>query len=274
MPFYLLENEPIAPGLRRIANEQIGIALRDLSDAAIPGHRKVHSLRTRCKKLRGLLRLTQPLMGDAFRLEDQRFRTAAKQLAGNRDMEVCARTIASLDGQAEQMTVLTRPVSVKEMESSRQILTTCLEAVEAWPLDIHGFYDIAPGFARTYRKCLDAWENVIREQSDEHFHRLRRWGKYHWYQVRILERLNKQELRKRRKKLRKLQLALGDAHDIVLLQAYLGSDVNPDMPLLQRATARKDELYADAVKTGRRLFAVSVSELVADCSRYWADQRR
>ena len=273
MPFYLLKNEPIAPGLRRIASEQIGIALSDLADAAVPRHRKVHSMRTRCKKLRGLLRLPQPLMGDVFRREDQRFRTAARQLAGNRDMEVCARTIASLNGATEQTKVLQQPDSLEEIESSRQILSISLDAVEAWPLDLRGFHDIAPGFARTYRKSLDAWESVLREQSDESFHRLRRWAKYHWYQVRILERLNKKKLRKRRRRLRTLQLRLGDAHDLVLLQAFLRPDVEPDMQLLQLASTRKIELYADAMKTGQKLFAVPVSVLLAECSRYWADQR-
>jgi len=273
MPFYLLKNEPIAPGLRRIASEQIGIALSDLADEAVPRHRKVHSMRTRCKKLRGLLRLPQPLMGDVFRREDQRFRTAARQLAGNRDMEVCARTIASLNGTTEQTKVLPQPVSEEEIESSRQILSISLDAVETWPLDLGGFHDIAPGFAKTYRKSLNAWESVLREQSDENFHRLRRWAKYHWYQVRILERLNRKKLRKRRRRLRTLQLRLGDAHDLVLLQSFLRPDVEPDMQLLQRASIRKSELYTDAMKVGQKLFAVPVSVLLAECSRYWADQR-
>ena len=273
MPFYLQKNEPIEPGLRRIACEQIGIALSDFANEAVPRHRKVHSMRTRCKKMRGLLRLPQPLMGDAFRREDQRFRTAARQLAGNRDMEVCARTIVSLGGSTKHMKVQLQPVSAEEIESSRQILLTCLDAVEAWPLKLRGFHDIAPGFARTYRKSLGAWERVLREQSDENFHRLRRWAKYHWYHVRILERLNKKKLRERRKRLRRLQLTLGDAHDLVLLHAFLRPDVEADIQLLRRAGARKEELYADAMKTCQKLFAVQVSDLVADCSRYWADNR-
>ena len=106
---------------------------------------------------RGLLRLPQPLMGDTFRKEDQRFRTAARQLAGNRDMEVVAKTLAALGGPAEQTKVVPQPISGEQMESSRQILSICRDAVETWPLDLRGFHDIAPGFARTYRKTLKAW---------------------------------------------------------------------------------------------------------------------
>lgn len=272
MPFYLHKNEPLAPGLRRIASEQIGYALSEIADDEIPVHRMVHALRTRCKKLRGLLRLTKPVMSDSFQLEDQRYRAAARELAGSRDMEVRAKTIALLNGPAEKSEISHREVSEEAIERSREILAECLDSVEAWSLDLHGFYDIAPGFARTYWKCRDAWNTVLQEYSDEGFHRLRRWTKYHWYQIRILERLNKQELRKRREKLRKLQLVLGDAHDLVLLQAYLEADVDTDTPLLQRAISRKNELYADAINIGQEVFVVRVSELVADCSRYWADR--
>ena len=274
MPFYLFKNEPIAQGLRRIAREQIITGLDDSADDEIPVHQGVHSLRIRCKKLRGLLRLPRPLMGEAFALEDQRIREAARRLAENRDREVIARTIASFDGSDWQPGTEQHSVSRKDLEWSRRILSNCLDAIDDWPLDLNGFYDIAPGFARTYRKSLGAWERVEALQSDHNFHRLRRWGKYHWYHIRILERLNKPVLRKRRKKLRKLQLTLGDAHDLAMLQAFLCTEENADERMLEQVTARKKELYAQAIKTGREIFSVPVSELVANLSRYWADQHR
>ena len=272
MPFYLLQNEPIAPGLRRIAREQITIGLRDSGDDMISLHRGVHSLRIRCKKLRGLLRLQQPLMGSVFLVEDQRIRNAARHLAENRDREVVAKALASFNDSTRQPGEGQPSVSAQDLEQSRRILMQCLAATDDWPPDLHGFYDLAPGFAGTYRKCLGAWEHVLEEQSDENFHRLRRWGKYHWYHIRILERLNKPKLRKRRKKLRRLQLALGDAHDLALLQAHLGTEQIDDRHLLEQVRLRKETLYAGALRSGRQIFDVPVSDLVADLSRYWADQ--
>ncbi|MBT8075119.1 MAG: CHAD domain-containing protein [Gammaproteobacteria bacterium] len=272
MPFHLIKREPIAPGLRRIAREQIIIGLEDSADTSIPGNRGVHSLRIRCKKLRGLLRLPQPLMGDTFAIEDRRIRRAAKQLAQNRDSQVIARLIASFDGSTPEPAREQQPVSRQDVEASRRILTKCLEAVDDWPLDLHGFYDIAPGFARTYRKCLAAWQRVMVLPSDQNFHRLRKWGKYHWYHIRILERLNKPVLRKRRKRLRKLQLTLGDAHDLVLLQSYLGVREHADEQLLRQVTERKNQLYEMAVSNGRKLFRTPANELVANLSRCWAEQ--
>ena len=93
VPFYIRQHEPIAPALRRIAHEQIGIALGKFADDAVPADQQVHSLRARCKKMRGLLRLPRPLMGDAFDVEDQRFRAAGKLLGVHRETEVLTRTI-------------------------------------------------------------------------------------------------------------------------------------------------------------------------------------
>ena len=262
MTFYLHEHEAIAPGLRRIANEQMGNVLNALADDAVPVEEKVHGLRTCCKKMRSLLRLARPVMGDFYKAQDKKFRKAAKQLAGHRDDEVVARTIALLDGEVERAEAPGLPVPPEVIERSGSILQECKAAVDDWPLDIGGFDDIAPGFAKTYRKCLDAWGAACREPGDEIFHRLRRFTKYHWYQVRILERLNRAALHERRESLRELQLALGDAHDIVLLEEALATQDDPDTELLQRAIARKERLYAEATALCEILYAPADDDLI------------
>ena len=150
MPFYILKNEAITLGLRRIAHEQIGIVLGAVEDDALPAARKVHSLRARCKKMRGLLRLARPVMGEAYKAEDLKFRAAAKQLAGYRDNEVLARTIALLGGPAAPGPDPDLPAPREAIESSGRIMRECKAGVDGWPLNIEGFDDIAPGFAQTY----------------------------------------------------------------------------------------------------------------------------
>jgi hypothetical protein len=273
MTFYLHEHEEIAPGLRRIAHEQIGHVLGALVDDAVPVEEKVHALRTCCKKMRSLLRLARPVMGDTYKIQDRRFRSAARQLADHRDSEIVAKTIGLLGGSPGQALAPGLPVPATAIEASGNILRECGDAVDGWPLDIGGFEDIAPGFAWTYQKCLDAWDAVQSEPSDEAFHRLRRFTKYHWYQVRILERLNRKAIHEQRKSLRRLQLALGNAHDIALLQDAFESLDDPDTQLLQRGIARKNELYAQATVLCERLYAPSADDLVADFSHWWAEGR-
>jgi CHAD domain-containing protein len=271
MTFHLRSNEALADGLRRIASEQIRIALCHIDDSAIPQDTKVHSLRKRCKKMRGLLRLAKPLAEDVFEIEDQKFRAAGKQLAANRDADVYVKTVRSLTGADVEVESPRHAVFGSAIDNSRKILEECLDDVEYWPLDVEGFVDIGPGFARTYRHCVGAWGEVLRNPADEKFHRLRKWTKYHWYQVRILERLNKGEMRERRQALRKLQLDLGDAHDLYVLQTILASNARPDMQLLERAIARKHELYADVIGQGQELFSLSPDELVARCATWWVE---
>ncbi len=270
MSFYLLKKEPIAEGLRRISHEQIDIALNNFQDESMPQHRQVHSLRARCKKLRGLLRLVQLPMGEAFQAEDRRFRAAGKALGEHREQEVVAKTIRSLDDSNSRADVAPIPVPPDTIAHSLAILSACKATVDQWPLDIHGYADIAPGFSRTYRKCLQAYDKILRERNDANFHRLRRWAKYHWYQVRILERLNKSEIRKQRNRLRKLHLALGEAHDLAVVQTVLASPDHPDRHLLQRAADRKNALYADATRLCGNIFTQSADDLVSDYARWWA----
>ena len=272
MPYYLQTHELIDPGLRRIAAEQIDIGLHDFADTRVPEHRKVHSLRIRCKKVRGVLRLIEPMMGDAFSIEDERYRAAAKQLAGNRDEEICARLIVALGGSVDDIAISPRPVRIEEQNKSLAMLRAGKAAVDTWPVALDGFSDIASGFARTYRRCLFAWEAAQKLASDELFHRFRRWAKYHWYHIRILERLNKAKFRPRRKVLRKLQVRLGDAHDYVLLESFLVQRGGTDDRMLRMAAIRKSELYAEALRLGEAVFNVPVERLVADFTGLWADR--
>ena len=269
MPFHLLKHEPLEPGLRRIAKEQIGIALQNCEDDTMPVSKQVHSLRARCKKMRGLLRLGQPLMGNAFSVEDKKFRDAARAVAAHRDADVYAQTIQSLNNSGGAVEQPPSPGRTADIERSLTILRTCRDGVGEWSLDLYGFADIAPGFSHTYRKCQSALQQARINPSDRNFHKLRKWAKYHWYQIRILERINKQELRKRRKKLRKLQLLLGDAHDLAVTQARLDSRPDPDKTLLNRTIERKQDLYNEAITIGQRVFGTPADEVIADFSRWW-----
>lgn len=271
MTFYIHKNEPMVPGLRRIAHEQIGIALENFADDSLPLEKQVHSLRARCKKMRGLLRLPGPLMADAFTVEDQRFKAAAQALAEFRDRDVYRKALLALGGSVAAGHAADNPLPDEAIEHSLTIMRAAREAVDRWPLSDWGFIELAPGFAQTYRNCVSRWQAVLQEPDDEKFHKLRKWIKYHWYQVRILERLNKPELRKRRNMLWELQFTLGEAHDLVLLQDFLCSGGAEDDRLLKRAVSRKDELYARATSIGHQVLAVSERDLLADMTRWWSD---
>lgn len=269
MPFYIEEGEPAAPALRRIAREEIGIVLSAFDDDAVSVEERVHGLRKLCKKMRALLRLIRPLMGDAFDAEDQEYRAAGKQLGEYRDGQVLARTIESLGW--PDAGAYASPIEIPQaaLAGSRKILLARRQAVDDWRFDIRGFEDLAPGLARTYQNCLNAWDATRHNPHDANYHLLRKRTKYHWYQVCILEHLNEQEVRKRHLVLDDLQTTLGNAHDLAVLQALLESQDDIEIELLQKAITRKRELYSHATRLGAELFATPADELVSDFARWW-----
>jgi CHAD domain-containing protein len=273
MSFYLHENEPVVPGLRRIAHEQIAIAVGNFADDTLPVAKQVHALRARCKKMRGLLRLAQPLMADAFAAEDGRFRAAAQALADFRDRHVYYKALRALGANIRIEDEGEKGVPHDAIERALTIMCAAQAAVDRWPLSDRDLIELAQGFADTYRHCIRNWEAVLQEPDDEKFHKLRKWIKYHWYQVRILERLSEPELRERRKRLRALQLTLGEAHDLVLLQDFLSCRETADVRLLQRASERKNELYAEATLIAHQVFAISAQDLLASMTRSWSNRR-
>ncbi len=273
MPFHLLPDETIGPGLRRVATEEIDITLVRADDDAISVDEKVHELRTCCKKMRGLLQLLRPLMGEAFVAENARFREAARQVAADRDAAVLAGTLAAL-GATGPGPERSQAETAQNVVAARRLLAECRDRLETWPLDLDGFSAVEPGFARTYRKCVNAWNTARHRRTDELYHRLRRRTKYHWYQLRMLEQVGDERLNARLEAVYGLQQKLGEAHDLFVLETRFEGDAGNNGALLQRAGRRKASLYDEVLGAGEAVFALDVGDLIADLSRYWASRHR
>src|SRR5919109_184691 len=85
-------------GVRRIATEQLGSAIRRLSDAEGDDRAEaVHDARKSVKKARALLRLVRPgLDSSAYRAEMDALRDAGRLLSGTRNADVLLATIDTL----------------------------------------------------------------------------------------------------------------------------------------------------------------------------------
>lgn len=77
-------DKSVEDGVRRIADEQIGRALNEIEDPDLDVRTKIHQLRKRCRKLRGVLRLVRTVFGD-YRAENTSFPDAARLLSDVRD---------------------------------------------------------------------------------------------------------------------------------------------------------------------------------------------
>ena len=145
MPFHLIRHEPVPAGLRRIALEEIDIVLSMFAEKALPVGEKVHALRSRCKKLRSLLRLPRSVMGEAFTVESRRFRAAARELAGHRDSDVAAKVLSSFNGYGNGLVASGNEVPAEDIDRALVMMRTARDAVDRWSIDDCDFTILSAG---------------------------------------------------------------------------------------------------------------------------------
>ena len=296
MAFRIQGGELFGDGVRRIACEQIDGAIAESCDGSVPGAERIHRIRKRCKKLRGLLRLVRPSLGDIYRRENEHFRDAAQLLAPLRDaqssLDAYDAVLAQFDGEVERKTFspLRRRLAARKKRREHHLTDLAdrfggvrgrMEAVRArladWPLDddAKGPEVWRAGFERTYRQARRALAAAYREPTTEHFHEWRKNVKYHWYHCRLLSPLWDQELAARAQAADTLGEALGLHHDLAVLRAALagpraagrgGEAVGPFLALVDR---HRDHIEATARPLGMRLFAEKASRVGARHERYW-----
>lgn len=294
MGFRLRRKEEVVEGVRRIAAEEIDRALAEIADGELPPQTVVHEARKHCKKLRGLLRLVQPAMGDAFHVENDGFAASARMLAFARDADVAPLTLERLiahyaaEVNREACHSLCeslkrhRPRTSEDDDSREARLTTFAERmraararIPAWPLSGAGFELFADGLKKTYRRARRKMQAAYDEPISENFHLWRKHAKYHGYHMRLLAGLWKQEMQVRRSAAEYLADLLGDHHDLVVLRGVLSDadteDATPDLKrtLISLINRRSRELETTAYPLGMRLFAEKPEQLVRRFRRYW-----
>ncbi|WP_440997914.1 CHAD domain-containing protein [Arhodomonas sp. SL1] len=280
--------------VRRIAGECIAWARDAL---ALPAERRaegVHEARKRLKELRALLRLIRPRLGKhRFRRENARFRDIARGLSEMRDADALleawdAMAVAEPTrfSRAAMRRVRDRLVSRRDagvgeggpaeaIEGAHSALTEAATGVSEWPLGARGFALVREGLHRSYRDGGRRLAVLDDGLTDAGLHEWRKRVKDHWYHTCLLERCWPAMLGARRRLLKQLSDALGDDHDLAMLQALM--DVEPGVfgpastrRAVARAVARRRAtLQADAFAVGRRLYAETPRALVIRWRAYW-----
>ncbi len=204
MAFRFKLTEPFEAGVKRIAREQIERAqcqLKGSGDAVVA----VHETRKSLKRLRALLRLVRPALGESgFRGENARLREIGRGLSGTRDRHVLIETIAKLEANAPSgRKALAESVrealhtengldsSAVEAAAMKQALGRLAEAKKRFAhlqLSGSGFEIVGPGLEASYRKARRNFRKAYAEQSDEVFHEWRKGTQQHWRHMVLLSR--------------------------------------------------------------------------------------
>jgi CHAD domain-containing protein len=307
MAYRLKPREPFAAGFARIGLQQLDRVAGELASqhAAID---VVHQSRKSLKRIRALLRLARPVLGESvFQRENGRYRAMGQMLAAARDRHVAVATVADLDlesgGRAKAAFVTLRewaeavgqqPVSADvlienrraheaEPSSFAQVLSLIDEgrACFAALVDEHEDYSGAlEGLARSYgqgrRRFLEFGSLKADRLDSEALHDWRKSVQYHWRHMALFSAAWPVEFEARIGVARRIAAALGSDHDlVVVLAAALGDDGAP-LTARQRAAIedcareRQAVLRAAAHEQARQLFAEDKEAFGRRMTAYWA----
>ena len=277
--------------LRRVALSQIDKAIAEAGDDGLPRAERVHQVRKRGKKLRGLVRLVRPAF-PGYAAENAAFRDIARTLAPARDAAVLQQAYdAVMDAYAETVdrppfapirAELTRRRNALDEEAietalydARSALSEAAVRAEAWELDESGFDAVAGGLKKTAKRARARMADAEADPTPAALHAWRKRVKYHRYHMRLLAPLWPAAFEARETAADRLGDLLGAHHDLAVLAETLraGPDAFGDAKTLSAFLAlvarRQKELEAEAFPLGRRLFAEKPRHLATRTEALW-----
>ncbi|MCU1330936.1 MAG: domain containing protein [Bryobacterales bacterium] len=276
MAFRLTRHESIAAGISRVLHEELTAAIQNLQ----AGNSGVHEARKSIKKLRGMLRMLEPRLGNLAAQETAALGEVSRSLAAARDHAATDETLSALaarhTGAAETRSLgalrkklAKRPApALAALEPAIQELTLIRGRITEWPTMPDNFGPIMEGLRETYRRGRKALRAIEANPVPDAFHTLRKRVKDHWYQVRLLEALWTSEPRE--PQLKELQECLGDDQNLGVLEhnAVL-------VPTVQRMVESTRAAYrARALEIAADIYADKPGEHEARVRKLWADWHR
>lgn len=223
---------PLGAELARVLHAQCA-GLRHHALSAEGLAKRVHRTRRIGKRLRALLRLVRPLVGERrFRLWSREVRDLGRRVSTVRDAEVLDATWSAigLDG-ADRATasILRHRAQRAEAEVAR---SRALEAVAARIAVLEGrMAAVLParvlegaleqGVAAAYRRARRQWRIVQEVPGVEELHELRKRVKVVLAQVELLRDFHPRVSGPIRRTLDRLGKELGAEHDLAVLDAFL-----------------------------------------------------
>jgi CHAD domain-containing protein len=290
--YRLNRDEELAAGLTRVAAGRAEKALERLRESEAGESETaaaVHGARKDIKKLRTVLRLLRDALGDKrFRREDARFRDVARALSGNRDAAVKLETLEALSEQAEGLPEEAVQAWRKILDRDREAVSNAardeptvvaaivqlevgLHEIQDWGLEGDSWKTIGPALTRTYRRGRKAMKTA-KGGDEADLHQWRKRAKDLWYELRLLGEAWPGPLAATAAEAHRLTELLGDHHDLAVLredlrERNLGAEATR---ALAAAISRwQEELAAEAMALGRRLYAERPKQFGRRLRRYW-----
>jgi CHAD domain-containing protein len=233
-------------------------------------------MRTTVKRLRALLRLLRPLIAPStFTRENARLQGAARRLASGRDCTVARKTLTTLAdavhdhsdrtallrlrGQLKPHPTASKNSSLaRDLAASARDLATARRALLRMRIRTSGWNLL--DIPEAYRRARKRMKKALKHLDAETFHHWRIAVKRFYYQLTWLELFWPKHLARMIPDLHHLEDALGEDHDLSVLQEQVasltGKTLAPETSaILQKAVKhRSRHLRHRCQSLGKRLF--------------------
>lgn len=267
--------------VRRIAVEQIDGAIVSAEGTGDPGTR-VHDIRKSMKRMRGLIRLVQPVFAD-FARENRFFRNTSRSIGDFRDAEVAVATLNSVtettqgpldrsDFAAFGKELTSAQPAPPDLSAVAEDLTKARVRCERWILSETSWDAVAGGLHRTYRRARDG----RKARGVEAMHAWRKPIKYHWYHTQLLENIGPEDMKTHGAIADALGDNLGLRQDLTVLYDRAATS---DMPKEARRTlfgaidARTTEIEAEIKRLAPLLLGEKPKRLTERWGSMWGAWR-
>lgn len=294
MGYQFKQQESLASGVRRIADEQLSQAIQILQDPEQNRHYAIHEVRKRFKKMRGLIRLVRSGLGDEYSTINVWYRDAGRRLSRIRDAESLLESLHALQErfpdpayselfaefemrlQERKQKVVDEWVDLdQELEELSAQLTEAKNLVENWKIKGASTKVLKAGLKQNYQRGTEALAQLHQSPHDELFHECRKRSKYHLYHIRLLNAVWPTILSARQAELDELNDYLGDDHDLAVMTQVItgepevfGTSTDVDQ-LLTLIRQQRHDLQTAGLKLADRIFAEKPKAFANRIKNYW-----
>jgi CHAD domain-containing protein len=287
-------DESLGLGVLRVAEDLIDYIVGSDQHPKQEEGEYIHHVRTTIKRLRALLRLIRPVVGETFfNRENARLRNAGHRLAVARDTEVARETLKALpvSDDPEKQAVAAALAGLKNKNGTRTDIGDALNEIRK-ELEqtkrnlqqlqlVNGEWEvIEPGLRDVYRQSRKRMDRALHDGGDEAFHKWRIRVKNLLYELELLEPVWPKQMDKLTTRLSKLQDKIGYDHDIAVLKGILRK--TPERfggteaveRLIRCLDGKSRKLRHAAEPLGEKIFAKKPRRFVRKLGRRWSDWRR
>jgi len=292
MASHLRRSEAATSGLRRLLFQQLDDSRRLLASPPLDDE-AIHALRRNLKQCRALLLLLRPALGKvACRRESASIDAVAREFGPLRDRRVLHDTVEALATRSGDPVFDAFAAAIRREADQgaselpdrlarvgRFRLARCRVRLRRLRLARRNWSVLGPSLRRSYRAARRERDKARATGSDEALHAWRRWAKYLWHQLELLEGVDA-DVARLGNRMHALTDLLGRYHDLVVLRervshsSSLAEDAEGGARFLALLDAALTALRSEAFEAGEPLFAEKPRDYEKRLRIHWRAWRK